>query len=297
MPSAAPATSAEELAEKTCKAKHGEVTCFLSHSWRDEDEAPGAKFEVLQRWARRHKEKSGEDDATVWLVRARPLRRLSPQRGSHPPPRPAQDKACIDQVDKKKMQKGVVCLPIFLAGCQKLLILAGPTYCSRLWCVMEIFTFLRMGGTRERIEVNMLMHKDDTDPAAAKKVLKKQFATFDAAKAECFLPNDKHRLLAVVEAGFGDFKEFNQHVRSIFGDRVQETAKTLVPKAHVQPWRPTLFLRRMGNLQETRKTHVQPEEKYEVTWVEAFDSTPSAGAALASSAAPATAKVAPAPPA
>ena len=75
---------------------------------------------------------------------------------------------------------------------------------------MEIFTFMRMGGTRERTEVKMIMHKDLADPAAAKKVLKRQFATFDAAKAECFLPKDKHRLLAVVEAGFGDFKVFNQ---------------------------------------------------------------------------------------
>ena len=75
-PSAAAATSAEELAKKTVKAKHGEVTCFFSHSWRDEDEAPGAKFEVLQRWARRHKEKTGEE-ATLWLVRARRLRHLS----------------------------------------------------------------------------------------------------------------------------------------------------------------------------------------------------------------------------
>ena len=87
-----------------------------------------------------------------------------------------------------KKQKGINCLPIFLAGCQTLLIVAGPTYCSRLWCVMEIFTFMRMGGTRERIEVKMIMHKDHTNPAAAKKELKKQFATFDAAKAECFLP-------------------------------------------------------------------------------------------------------------
>ena len=170
--------------------------------------------------------------------------------------------------------------------------MAGPTYCSRLWCVMEIFTFMRMGGTRERIEVKMITHKDHTHPAAAKKELKKQFATFDAAKAECFLPKDKHRLLAVVEAGFGDFKEFNQHVRSIFDDRLQKTAKMLVPKAHFQPWRPALFLRRV-----TPKTLVQPEEKYEVTWVEDFDSTPSTGDTLASSAAPATAKVAPAPPA
>ena len=154
-----------------------------------------------------------------------------------------------------KKQKGINCLPIFLTGCQSLLIVAGPTYCSRLWCVMEIFTFMRMGGTRERIEVKTITHKDHTNPAAAKKELKKQFATFDAAKAECFLPKDKHRLLAVVEAGFGDFKVFNQRVRSVFDDRLQEEGVT------------------------PRKD---------------FNST---GAALASSAAPATAKVAPAPPA
>ena len=76
---AAAATSAEELAKKTVKATHGEVTCFFSHCWRDEDEAPGAKFEALQRWARRHKEKTGEE-ATLWLVRTRPLRRLPAAR-------------------------------------------------------------------------------------------------------------------------------------------------------------------------------------------------------------------------
>ena len=120
-----------------------------------------------------------------------------------------------------KKQKGINCLPIFLTGCLRLLIVAGPTYCSRLWCVMEIFTFMRMGGTRERIEVKMLMHKDLTDPAAAKKVLKRQFATFDAAKAKCFMQADRQRLLAVIEAGFGDFKEFNKDVRSIFAKRLR----------------------------------------------------------------------------
>ena len=119
----------------------------------------------------------------------------------------------------------------------------------------------------------MIKHKDHTNPAAAKKELKQQFATFDAAKAECFLPKDKHRLLAIVEAGFGDFKVFNQRVRSVFDDRLQETAKTLVP-----------MLRRTFNLKKSGANVTQRED---------FNST---GAALASSAAPATAKVAPAPP-
>ena len=52
----------------------------------------------------------------------------------------AQDKACIDQGN---IQQSLACLPVFLAGCQTLLVVAGPTYCSRLWCVMELFTFAR----------------------------------------------------------------------------------------------------------------------------------------------------------
>ena len=123
-------------------------------------------------------------------------------------------------------------MPVYLSGCQQLLIMAGPTYCSRLWCVMEIFTFLFMGGKLDRIEIHALSASDDapTSPADGRRGLddlKHQFATFDAAKAQCFLPKDKHRLLAVVEAGFGDFKVFNQRVRSIFDDRLQETFANL----------------------------------------------------------------------
>ena len=55
--------------------------------------------------------------------------------------------------------------------------------------------------------------------------LKAQFASFDAAKAECFKPEDKHRLLAVVEAGFGDFKEFNDKMRGVLRDCRQSSIR------------------------------------------------------------------------
>ena len=116
-------------------------------------------------------------------------------------------------------------MPVYLSGCQTLLIMAGPTYCSRLWCVMEIFTFLFMGGKLDRIEIHALSASDDAPTSMANgrrglDDLKHQFATFDAAKAQCFLPKDKHRLLAVVEAGFGDFKDFNTRVRTAFAERL-----------------------------------------------------------------------------
>ena len=37
---------------------------------------------------------------------------------------------------------------------------------------------------------------------------------FDAHKAECFLEDDKQRLLAIVETAFGTLNDFNHSVRS-----------------------------------------------------------------------------------
>ena len=128
--------------------------------------------------------------------------------------------------DQKNIEQSLACLPVFLAGCQQLLIVAGPTYCTRLWCVMEIFTFMHMGGDLERIEILPLSSAPPCQDVkrlsmrGSRDKLKAQFAGFDAAKAQCFLAKDRQRLLAVVEAGFGDFKEFNTRVRSVFAARV-----------------------------------------------------------------------------
>ena len=46
----------------------GEVTAFLSHSWSDDEEAPGAKHALVSRWARRRQETTGKEP-TLWLVR------------------------------------------------------------------------------------------------------------------------------------------------------------------------------------------------------------------------------------
>ena len=173
-----------------------------------------------------------------------------------------QDKACIDQ---SNVQQSLACLPVFLAGCQTLLVVAGPTYCSRLWCVMELFTFVRsgrllfepntacqyasdcamehalptlsrlspasqcccscarvcvtVGGDQRRVEIHLIAHPDD-DQTEARRLLLEQFATCDAGKARCFLASDREHLLAVIEAGFGDFYDFNRVARSLLARRV-----------------------------------------------------------------------------
>ena len=108
-PTAAPAAARTDgggtttLAERTRTAELGEVEAFLSHSWSDEMAAPGQKHAALTTWAATRK-----TTPTIWL-----------------------DKACIQQ---DAIDEALACLPVFLAGCKRLVVVAGPTYVSRLWC-------------------------------------------------------------------------------------------------------------------------------------------------------------------
>ena len=113
--------------------------------------------------------------------------------------------ACIDQSD---IAANLACLPVFLSGCKELLCLAGGTYVTRLWCVMELFTFVQMGGERTALSVVEL--GDSVRGALSR---------FDASKARCFLSKDRQHLLAVMEAGFGDLQPFNRVMRQLLKER------------------------------------------------------------------------------
>jgi len=71
---------------------------------------------------------------------------------------------------------------------------------------MELFTFARSECLLS--EIHLIAHLDD-DQTEALRLLTVRFATFDAGigKSRCFLASDRQRLLAVIEAGFGDFDE------------------------------------------------------------------------------------------
>ena len=78
-----------------------------------------------------------------------------------------------------------------------------------------------MGGDQERVEIYLIAHPDD-DQTEARILLTEQFATFDAGKAQCFLASDREHLLAVIEAGFGDFYDFNRVARNLLASRLHE---------------------------------------------------------------------------
>ena len=87
---------------------------------------------------------------------------------------------------------------------EKLLVLAGKTYKERLWPAMEVFTFVRMGGALERVEITPLDTADDLG-----------FETFAVENAKCFDDNDKAKLLTAIEAAFGAYAPFDALVRGL----------------------------------------------------------------------------------
>ena len=90
-----------------------------------------------------------------------------------------------------------------------------------------------VGGSQERVHIYLIANPDD-DQMEARRLLTKEFATFNAGKAQCFLASDREHLLAVIEAGFGDFNDFNRAVRNLFASRVSLMASprlTLISRA------------------------------------------------------------------
>ena len=79
---------------------------------------------------------------------------------------------------------------------------------------MELFTFLRMGGALQRIRVVELGEGAEVSASLAK---------FDASKAQCYLTQDRERLLGVIEAGFGDLQPFSRVVRAILTKKMDDS--------------------------------------------------------------------------
>lgn len=164
-------------------AKLGDSDAFVSHSWHDD---PDTKWQALQAWRQRFCLEHGREPS-IWF-----------------------DKCCIDQ---NNIEEDLLCLPIFLSGCRNLVVLCGTTYLHRLWCIMEIFTFVHMGGDLARVELIPLLSpgKEQEDEAT----IRKMFDDFDVRKCRCFNNNDKEKMLTIIRTAFGGMSRFNGKVGEI----------------------------------------------------------------------------------
>jgi len=156
------------LRQHVKSARLGSVDAFLSHSWTDCAEL---KWAALQEWIAGFKEKNQGKEPSLWI-----------------------DKYCIDQTN---IDDSLACLPVFLAGCKKLLILCGKTYLSRLWCLVEIMVFIEMGGDVTNLEVKLLEEPDN--PADPPVKIEYFIEAFDPRNAKCFKDYDTERLLGIIE--------------------------------------------------------------------------------------------------
>ena len=173
------------LLEKTVPAMLGQVDAFLSHSWHDDSEL---KWEQLQIYREEFKQANGGREPLIWI-----------------------DKYCLDQ---NNLTDGLMCLPVFLAGCNSLLVLAGTTYSRRLWCVMELFIFLIMGGSETAVDVRLLCNNLDT---AEREALIQDLESFDAKQAKCSVQDDEDRMLGAIAGAFGSLEAFSKDVRKTLG--------------------------------------------------------------------------------
>jgi len=60
------------------------------------------------------------------------------------------DRLCIDQEDEEEKRRGILGLPSFLHSSEQLTILWSPRWNSRLWCLFELATFIRMHPTQTK---------------------------------------------------------------------------------------------------------------------------------------------------
>ena len=181
------------LFERSVAGTFGDIDAFISHSWHDPSDD---KWDGMQLWRDRFKRKYGREPR-VWF-----------------------DKCCIDQLS---IDDSLMCLPVHLAACKTFLMIAGPTYTSRMWCIMEIFVFLAAVDDISRLECIPLraspQHSgtdtDEGEDAPAENAILDLFRTFTVGKCQCHSSGTKDRLLSIIEAGCGTLDDFDDLMRKI----------------------------------------------------------------------------------
>jgi hypothetical protein len=152
----------------------GEADAFVSHSSGDD---PDEKYSALEQWAHDGTQAAGMQ--ALWI-----------------------DKLCLRM--KHTPAAILPLLPIFVAGSKQLLALAGSTLSSRLWCAMEVFTFMQVRRGGQNVTV---VPFGGANPVSF-------FQNFDVRKARCAFDADEQALKAIIESTFGELDAFNAVMRS-----------------------------------------------------------------------------------
>lgn len=153
----------------------GEVDAFISHSWADDIDD---KWLALQAWREAFVRNIGREPV-VWF-----------------------DRACINQ---ENIASSLAFLPVWLASCDRLLCLGGPSYLSRLWCVMEVFVLLAMDpSASDHRRISFLPLRNGGE----------YIDSFDVRDTQCADPDEQMRLMAIISMAWVDLNAFNERLRA-----------------------------------------------------------------------------------
>ena len=179
-----------------------EIDAFVSHAWGDDYKQ---RYVALRGWAMQFELENGRWPV-IWL-----------------------DKACIDQAS---IEDSIKCLPIFLAHSERLVVLGGPLWPTRLWCVIELFCFLRVGGDANAIVFLPLTGRDsvhltdwsieECQAAEEDSEMRKSLQEFKVQNAHCY-DADRDLLLRAIESGYSTLDHFNKDMRKALM-RLHQTA-------------------------------------------------------------------------
>ena len=108
--------------------------------------------------------------------------------------------------------------------------------CFTQWCIVEMLAYIGMGGDTDQIRVIPVSSVDESqhrsggttsvdigknhDEVVRLVQLLRRFENFDVRRSKCTEYADHQRLMAVIEAGYGDVDIFNDVVKRTFADRM-----------------------------------------------------------------------------
>ena len=135
---------------------------FVSHSWRDD---PEDKYHALKVVVDRFEEEHGFEPS-IWI-----------------------DKYCIEQTS---ITESLRYLPVYVGASDKIILLIGPTYLSRLWCIWEMFVIHTTRTLHDALYLSIAPFKLDES-------FRRVTQEFTVNSAGCFDEKDKATITAMID--------------------------------------------------------------------------------------------------
>eukprot|EP00617_Octactis_speculum_P021349 CAMPEP_0185745100 /NCGR_PEP_ID=MMETSP1174-20130828/3384_1 /TAXON_ID=35687 /ORGANISM="Dictyocha speculum, Strain CCMP1381" /LENGTH=425 /DNA_ID=CAMNT_0028418899 /DNA_START=479 /DNA_END=1753 /DNA_ORIENTATION=- len=150
--------------------KHERIDIFVSHSWRD-------------------------DSHLKWVALVTAVHQFLLQKGRFPVL--WIDVFCL-RVHDGDPTAALQALSVYIMACDRMLVLFGKTYLTRLWCAWELFVIFAFQNEKNAMDQVVLFPIGGNSDSIYEAVV--SLEKFSVADATCLSPLDKIRLLKIIDA-------------------------------------------------------------------------------------------------